>query len=40
MTDEQLTVVTLTQPCGCPVGAGHVCPPAWVTQEEWDEAQR
>jgi len=25
--DEQLTVVTLTQPCGCPVGEGHRCNP-------------
>ena len=26
-----------TQDCGCPVGEGHVCKPAWVTDEEWDE---
>ena len=25
--DDQLTVVTLTQPCGCPVGEGHRCNP-------------
>jgi len=25
--EEQLTVVTLTQPCGCPVGEGHRCNP-------------
>ena len=32
--EEQLTVITLTQPCGCPVGEGHRCPPPWV-EGDW-----
>ena len=34
MTDP----LPITEPCGCKVGQGHVCPPPWVDAEEWAAA--